>query len=252
MSAESAGTMTWRDDGGLRPLSASIGSVAGLLAFGSAFLLVAGLLGFPRWVTYTELFRNALLVLFGMILHFFGWLALYLRTWRDSRHGSPIGQRWPTPHTAFLLSVFAFVVSASVTPCIVSGWCASLSPLSLLVSPISLFVPYLPAVFAPVVLGHVYIFRAYARQEISPRRRRVAGIGLAWLSTVSIIGILGQLAYQAGAYQEAVGILGSDAAAVRFGLIFLPFPAGLTAIGYGIEFAAWRWNVSPIVAGASS
>ena len=202
---------------------------AWLLGSGSLSLLLAGAVGYPGLSTpgYARLVWTAVLVVVGLWLHLGAWIALFAATNSDYR------ERTATPRLnrgrfAWTVSVLSFIAAIYLGP-----WYRPLFGEG------SYFVPFLPfappfpfdpAVFAPVVLCHAFIFHRYSRFVPQGGPRTSVTIGALAITAAAIIGLIGLFVYYAPAN------LPSEA----YWWLFLPFPAGSTAIGYGLVFRGYQ------------
>ena len=218
---------TWQRGPTRQSPARSFGRAAWLLGAGSFSFLLAGAMYYPGFSSrgYAQLLWSALLVVVGLWLHLFAWIILFAATTNDFNEGMRT-RRLKEGRFAWTVSVLSFVAAVFLVP--LFSWAARPS-LYLLVSLVPAF-PYHPAVFAPVVLCHAFIFNGYSRFLPEGLPRQIVRIGALALTVAATVGLVGLLA----SYEHLP--MTSEA----YWWTVLPFPAGSSAIGYWLVFFGWR------------
>jgi hypothetical protein len=201
-----------------------LGTVAAFLATGSTLLLLTAVIDYPFLAPRTAvvLILRVILIVPAVWLYLFAWAFLFLGTRAKTHDELHLSQR-RRDRTALVLGMVFFGAALATVPYqlpFARAWVPSL---------LLLAIPYLPLVFSPVVLSHAYIYFKHADPPVN-RRFRMARIGALLLVAISILSVLGQVAYYAGLHQSLELAWWT----------FLPFPAGLTASGYWLQVFAWR------------
>jgi hypothetical protein len=200
---------------------------AWLLGAGSFALLLAGAMYYPGLSSggYAQLLWSALLIIVALWLHLFAWITLFAATTNGFNEGMGT-RRLNEGRLAWTASVLSFVAAVFLVPFFI--W-ESRPSLFALVSLVPAF-PYHPAVFAPVVLCHAFIFNGYSRFVPEGWPRKIVRTGVLALTVAAAVGLAGFLA----SYEQIP--MTSEA----YWWTVLPFPAGSTAIGYALVFLGWR------------
>ncbi len=203
---------------------------AWLLGAGSLALLLAAAVGYPGVSSpgYVQLMWMTVLVVVCLWLHLGAWIALSAATNADFHVGTA-NPRLNRGRLAWTVSVLSFVAAIYLGPLFRLPFGQGSYPVPFLFPFIPLF-PYHPAVFAPVVLCHTFIFHRYSRFLPDGAPRKTVVIGVLALVAAAIIGLVGLFAYYASA----------DLPSAVYWWVFLPFPSGSTAIGYGLVFRGWQ------------
>ncbi len=203
---------------------------AWLLGAGSLALLLAAAVGYPGLSTpgYVQLMWTTILVVVGLWLHLGAWIVLFAATKVDFREGGAT-PRLNRGRLAWTVSVLSFVAAIYLGTWYRPPFGQGPYPGPFLFSFGPLF-PYHPAVFVPVVLCHALIFHRYGRFLPEGAPRGTVVIGVVALLAAAVSGLIGFFANSA---------LANLPSAVSWWL-FLPFPAGSTAIGYGLVFRGWQ------------
>ncbi len=218
----------WQRGPARRPPPGLFKRAAWLLGAGSFVLLIAAATNYPGLSSpgYGELTLCTVLVVVGLWLHLVAWITLFAATTDGFGDGAE-SPRLNWGRLAWTVSAISFVVAVNVAPYLHpfnQGW----YPLQSLLFPF-LF-PYHPALFAPVVLCHAFIFRGYSRTLLEGRPQKTVWIGVLALVASAIVGLGGLLAYYAPI----------DVTPGLYWWILLPFPSGSTAVGYWLVFYGWR------------
>jgi hypothetical protein len=203
---------------------------AWLLGVGSLALLVAAAVTYPGLPSsgYMPLVWMTVFVGIGLWVHLAAWIALCAATRADFR-GATATSRLNRGRLVWTLSVLSFIGAFYLGGLFRIPFFASWYPYPFLFFFVP-FLPYNPAVFAPVVLCHAFIFHRYSRFLPEGVSRRTVTIGVVGLVAAAIGGLVGLSAYSASA----------DLSSALYWWVFLPFPAGSTAIGYGLVFRGWQ------------
>lgn len=209
---------------------AYIGSL--FMAVGSAVLGLGALSAFGSfgWVLIFGLCGGAWL---GALVHFCGWglLGMAMRALREEKGRGMTrderGMRW-----SFFASLLAFGVGIITLPSLlpVALWGGmNLGTTLLLIGGF----PYVPSVFAPVVIAHVALFWFAARTLRSPEAARLMRVGTWVLVAFVVVGLV---------LQGIVVALASPAALATVGLLMFAM-AGATSVGYVLVSVALRREV---------
>jgi hypothetical protein len=203
---------------------------AWLLGVGSLALLLAAAITYPDLPSsgFVPLARMTVLAVVGLWIHLIAWIALCAATSADFR-GATVTSRLNRGRLAWTVSVLSFIgalyLGAWYPIPFSAGWYPY--PFLFFFGP---FIPYSPAIFAPVVLCHAFIFHRYSRFFLDGAPRKMVTMGVVGLVASAICGLVGLSAYSASA----------DLSSALYWWVFLPFPAGSTAIGYGLIFRGWQ------------
>lgn len=198
-------------------------SAAFRLAAGSAILYLSGLLmlGGTNFVLLELL---VLLVPVAVVFHLAAWFSLREEAARDLTGVMGL---------LFGLSVLGLLLGMMTIPLQfpegrANGWLFTIG-----------LIPFIPAVWGPVVLTHAAMF-LWKNDRLAPRPIGILGdLGAFLLIGTAALGMLGQAATSLGLRAALVAEVGEGTAAWWLGWIFMPMPAGLTAIGYAMEYVAW-------------
>ncbi len=223
----------WQDGPASQPPSALFERAAWLLGAGSFSFLLAAAVSYPglRSPTYGELLWWTVLVVVGLWLHLFAWVTLFAATSSGFSDGGGT-LRLNRGRLAWIVSVLSFVAAVYLGPLyLLRLGRDTYSSLFLLFPLVPLF-PFHPAVFAPVVLCHAFIFWGYSRFLPAGTPRKTVWIGVLALAVAAAVGLVGLFAASAQVSLPPEG----------YWWIFLPFPSGSTAMGYGLIFYGWRWG----------
>ncbi len=209
---------------------AYVGSI--LLAVGSAVLGLWAMFasGAYGWILIFALCGGAWL---GALVHFCGWglLGMAMRALRDEK-GRGMTRDEHRMRWSFFISLLAFGFGIVTLPTLlpVSLWGGSNLGVGLL--EIGVF-PYVPSVFAPVVIAHVALFRFAARTFRSPDAAGLMRTATWPLAAIAVAGLLLQGIFVA---------LASEAALATVGLLMFAM-AGATSVGYALVAVAWRREI---------
>ena len=154
-------------------------SGAALLATGSALLLVLWIVGTLGLVGWGGGALVLLLIGFAILFHGAAWAQLGRGSWAR-----------PATRILFLGSVASFVVGLLTLP-----W--TLPPPRYATLAWSLFFPYIPSVFGPVVLFHAALFLVASEALRSPQSFPLVWLGVGILAAVAGVGLAMQYAFLA-------------------------------------------------------
>jgi len=203
---------TWRTTDGLPRAAFLLGAgsmvlLLGAIAFARGGLAGCGLLLAATW--------------FATIFHGLGWYLLY----GEGADGST-GRGVHTIGASVVLFLAGLVAIAALSPV----------EMDLLL----LAFPYVPLLFAPVVLVHASVFLSLANGLTKGTEGTLVRLGAIALIVPAILGLAGQAAHAAVGAGTLAEALGAEEARQLMLWTFFPYPAGLTVFGYAL---VW-WGTS--------